>query len=144
MDVEGAIFYWSTTSAGVRRGKISKQDPEDYIVGKPIPTTYPTNNRVGCVACHTVSRNGKYMLAPVQANDPTPRWRLVRMLKSEPVQPVTLPVRDIRVVFGLKSRHYEGFARSQVAHVRRRSFGETLGKGLGGTARRRLESLSGP
>ena len=57
-----------------------------------------------------------WLLAPVQANDPTPRWRLVRMLKSEPVQPVTLPVRDIRVVFGLKSRHYEGFARSQVAH----------------------------
>ena len=27
-----------------------------------------------------------------------------------------LPVRDVRVVFGLKDRHYEGFARSQVAH----------------------------
>ena len=41
------------------------------------------------------------------------------MLKAEPVQPLTLPVRDIRVVFGLKSRHYEGFARSQVAHAAR-------------------------
>ena len=57
-----------------------------------------------------------WLLAPVQPNDPTPRWRLVRMLKAEPIQPLTLPVRDIRVVFGLKSRHYEGFARSQVAH----------------------------
>lgn len=57
-----------------------------------------------------------WLLAPVQANDPTPRWRLIRLLKEEPAQPLTLPVRDIRVVFGLKSRHYEGFARSQVAH----------------------------
>ena len=57
-----------------------------------------------------------WLLAPVQPTDPTPRWRLVRMLKAEPIQPLILPVRDIRVVFGLKSRHYEGFARSQVAH----------------------------
>jgi hypothetical protein len=57
-----------------------------------------------------------WLLAPVQPKDPTPRWRLVRLLKDEPVQPLTLPVRDIRVVFGLKSRHYDGFARSQVAH----------------------------
>jgi hypothetical protein len=57
-----------------------------------------------------------WLLSPVQANDPTPRWRLIRMLKEEPTQPLTLPVRDIRVVFGLKSRHYEGFVRSQVAH----------------------------
>src|SRR4051812_9591049 len=57
-----------------------------------------------------------WLLAPVQPKDPTPRWRLVRLLEAEPVQPLTLPVRDIRVVFGLKSRHYEGFARSQVAH----------------------------
>jgi hypothetical protein len=33
------------------------------------------------------------------------------------VQPLVLPVRDVRVVFGLKSRHYEGFARSQVAQA---------------------------
>ncbi|MCB4823927.1 hypothetical protein [Roseicella aerolata] len=57
-----------------------------------------------------------WLLSPVQANDPTPRWRLIRQLREEPTRPLTLPVRDIRVVFGLKSRHYEGFARSQVAH----------------------------
>lgn len=57
-----------------------------------------------------------WLLAPLQPAEPTPRWRLIRMLKEEPVQPLSLPVRDIRVVFGLKSRHYEGFARSQVAH----------------------------
>jgi hypothetical protein len=58
-----------------------------------------------------------WLLAPGQANDPTPRWRLIRMVKAEPVQPLVLPVRDVRVVFGLKSRHYEGFARSQVAQA---------------------------
>ena len=55
-----------------------------------------------------------WLLGPAQANDPTPRWRLIRMLAAEPTQPLVLPVRDVRVVFGLKSRHYEGFARSQV------------------------------
>jgi len=57
-----------------------------------------------------------WLLAPVQAVGPMPRWRLIPMLKDEPIQPLTLPVRNIRVVFGLTSRHYEGFARSQVAH----------------------------
>ena len=28
-----------------------------------------------------------------------------------------LPVRDVRVLFGLKRRHYEGFAQSQVAQA---------------------------
>ena len=58
-----------------------------------------------------------WLLAPLQANDPTPRWRLIRMLQAEPAQPLSLPVRDIRVVFGLKARHYEGFARTQVAQA---------------------------
>ncbi|MBK1659706.1 hypothetical protein [Paracraurococcus ruber] len=57
-----------------------------------------------------------WLMAPVQEDETTPRWRLVRQLKAEPVQPLVLPVRDIRVVFGLKSRHYEGFARNQIAH----------------------------
>jgi hypothetical protein len=74
-DVEGAIFYWSTTSAGVRRGKISKQDPEDYIVGKP-GTTYPDGDQVKCVACHVVSRDGKYMAAPVSADSGGSLWIL--------------------------------------------------------------------
>lgn len=58
-----------------------------------------------------------WLLGPVKAIDPTPRWRLIRMLKEEPVQPLILPVRDVRVVFALKSRHYEGFARYQVAQA---------------------------
>ncbi len=56
-----------------------------------------------------------WLLGLAQPNDDTPRWRLIRMLKTEPVQPLILPVRDVRVVFGLKTRHYEGFARNQIA-----------------------------
>ncbi len=76
-DVKGAIFYWSTTSAGVRRGRISKQDPDDYITGKP-STTYPDPDAdaVKCVACHVVSRDGKYMAAPVQADSGDSLWVL--------------------------------------------------------------------
>ncbi len=74
-DVKGAIFYWSTTSAGVRRGKISRQNPEDYIVAKP-PTTYPDGDAVKCVACHVVSRDGKYMAAPVSASSGQSVWVL--------------------------------------------------------------------
>ncbi|MDN3568314.1 hypothetical protein QWZ14_28380 [Paeniroseomonas aquatica] len=58
-----------------------------------------------------------WLLGPAQEPDPTPRWRLIRILKAEPHQPLTLPVRDIRVVFGLKNRHYEGFARNQIAQA---------------------------
>ena len=58
-----------------------------------------------------------WLLAPSQPGSRVPRWRLIRMLHREPAAPLVLPVRDVRVVFGLKRRHYEGFARSQVAHA---------------------------
>jgi hypothetical protein len=93
MDVKGAIFYWSTTSAGVRRGKISKQDPEDYIVGKPVPTTYPVKNSVGCVACHTVSRDGKYMLAPVKASSGGSLW-IMEVTKAAPPSPLVTKIEN--------------------------------------------------
>lgn len=58
-----------------------------------------------------------WLLASARPEDavPVPRWRLVRMLHKEPSAPLVLPVRDARVLFGLKRRHYEGFALSQVA-----------------------------
>jgi len=57
-----------------------------------------------------------WLLSAPQKNDATPRWKLIKMLKTEPVEPLVLPVRDIRVVFGLRTRHYDGFARNQVPH----------------------------
>ncbi len=89
-DVKGAIFYWSTTSAGVRRGKLSQLVPEDYIVGKPNGTTYP-DDEVQCVACHTVSRDGKYMVAPVKASSGESMW----ILQVTPAAPPTPLVKDI-------------------------------------------------
>ncbi|MBE9605864.1 hypothetical protein IAI18_13420 [Acetobacteraceae bacterium H6797] len=55
-----------------------------------------------------------WLLAPGQPDDPTPRWKLIQLLKAEPTVPLTLPVRDIRVIYGLKNRHYMGFASSQM------------------------------
>ncbi|MCS6931685.1 MAG: hypothetical protein NZM27_05695 [Acetobacteraceae bacterium] len=55
-----------------------------------------------------------WLLDRVQPNDPTPRWKLIRLLTAEPSGPLILPVRDVRVVYGLRARHYEGFARTQI------------------------------
>jgi hypothetical protein len=51
---------------------------------------------------------------PVEAGDPTPRWRTIRMLREEPSENLVLPVRDVRVLYGLKPRIYDGFLRSQM------------------------------
>jgi hypothetical protein len=58
-----------------------------------------------------------WLLAPVDAGDHTPRWKATGVLLREPVMPVVLPVRDIRVLYALKRDHYTGFARNQVPHA---------------------------
>jgi hypothetical protein len=73
-DVVGAIFYWSTTSAGVRRANITDAMPEDYIAGKPATVYSSPSDTVQCVACHVVSRDGKYLIAPVQAKSGQSLW----------------------------------------------------------------------
>lgn len=55
-----------------------------------------------------------WLMAPIQPDDPTPRWRVIELLAAEPTGPLSLPVRDVRVLYGLKARQYDGFARSQV------------------------------
>jgi hypothetical protein len=57
-----------------------------------------------------------WLLEPVSAADPVPRWRACGLLLDEPSHPLVLPVRDIRVLYGLKSDHYAGFARTQIPH----------------------------
>jgi hypothetical protein len=86
-DVKGAIFYWSTTSAGVRRGRIAKQKPEDYVVGKTQGEAYGTD-KVQCVACHVVSRDGKYLVAPVESYETNSLW--VFEVTPEPPPPPLL------------------------------------------------------
>jgi len=57
-----------------------------------------------------------WLLAPAIPDDDTPRWCMTGLLDREPMQPLILPVRDIRVLYGLKARHYLGFATTQVPH----------------------------
>ncbi len=57
-----------------------------------------------------------WLLNPVTTTDPTPRWRVTGVCKTVPVRDLVMPVRDIKVMYALKHRHYQGFATSQVAH----------------------------
>lgn len=57
--VDGAIYYWSTTVAGVRRATVSDSAPADFLT--------PANTGK-CVACHTVSRNGERLAADIGGN----------------------------------------------------------------------------
>ncbi|HVE86853.1 MAG TPA: hypothetical protein VND93_28555, partial [Myxococcales bacterium] len=70
-DVRGAIFYWSTTAAGIRRANVSDAVPEPYEVAKPIPTALDDGSLVKCVACHTVSRSGQRIIAFTQTSTTT-------------------------------------------------------------------------
>jgi hypothetical protein len=58
--VPGAIYYWSTTAAGVRRGTVSDAAPTNFL------TPDQTDGR--CVACHTLSRRGNRLGADVGGN----------------------------------------------------------------------------
>ena len=58
-----------------------------------------------------------WLLAPVMASEPTPRWRATGLLRLEPVLPFVLPVRDIRVLFALTDKNYSGFMKHQLPHA---------------------------
>ena len=58
-----------------------------------------------------------WLLAPVVPDDPTPRWQVTRVLRHPPAVPLVLPVRDIRVLFGLDTKNYDGFVKHQVPHA---------------------------
>ena len=58
-----------------------------------------------------------WLLAPVTPKDPTPRWEATGVLRHAPGTTLYLPVRDIRVMYALKTPHYEGFEASQVPHA---------------------------
>ena len=38
------------------------------------------------------------------------------MLATLPTMPLVLPVRSLRVMYGLRDRHFQGFVQSQVPH----------------------------
>lgn len=57
-----------------------------------------------------------WLLSAVSTTDATARWRITRVISAEPTMPLVLPVRDIKVMYGLKDRHYQGFTGSQIPH----------------------------
>jgi hypothetical protein len=57
-----------------------------------------------------------WLLAAITPTDPTPRWQATGVLRHEPVTALILPVRDIRVMYALRERQYNGFAESQIPH----------------------------
>ena len=59
----------------------------------------------------------EWLLAPVSKQDPTPRWKVTSLFSRQPALPLSLPVRDIRVLYGLTSTHYDGFVRHQMPHA---------------------------
>ena len=71
----------------------------------------PSTHSLLCV-CPT-----DWLLAPVTADDPTPRWRTTGVILHEPFTDVAVPVREMRVLYGLKNDHYNGFARHQLPHA---------------------------
>ena len=90
-DVVGAVFYWSTTSAGIRRANIADAAPEDYITGAPGTLYANPADKVKCVACHVVSRDGKYMAAPVSAMSGGSLW-IMEVTKTAPPNPLVKSV----------------------------------------------------
>jgi hypothetical protein len=57
-----------------------------------------------------------WLLDPVAPGDSTPRWQATGVLRAPPTTALVLPVRDIRVMYALKRRHYRGFAECQLPH----------------------------
>jgi len=58
-----------------------------------------------------------WLLAPVIPGDPTPRWEAIGVLFRPPVLPAVFPVREMRILYGLKPHHYAGFRRHQLPHA---------------------------
>jgi hypothetical protein len=56
--VPGALYYWSTTEQGTRRGALADLAPTNFLT--------PPEADGNCVACHTLSRNGKRLAAIVK------------------------------------------------------------------------------
>lgn len=54
---------------------------------------------------------------PGLRHQPDDALALSGLMRNEPMAPLTLPVRDIRVMYALRPRHYEGFSASQIPHA---------------------------
>jgi hypothetical protein len=55
-----------------------------------------------------------WLLSAMLPETEAPRWRLISLFREAPVGPVVLPVRDVRVLYGLRQEHYQGFCETQM------------------------------
>ncbi len=58
-----------------------------------------------------------WLLAPAAAGDATPRWVATNVVRDAPTADLVLPVRSMRVMYGLRERHFQGFLTSVVPHA---------------------------
>lgn len=73
-EVQGAIYYWSTGTAGIMKGLVASPFPEKFY------TDPEASDADTCVACHTLSRDGK---------------RLAVGYGGEKLRQVSVPDRDV-------------------------------------------------
>lgn len=59
----------------------------------------------------------KWLLGAVSADEPEPRWTRTGLLSAPPDTNLTLPVRDLRVLYALKPRQFQDLAQHQVLHA---------------------------
>jgi hypothetical protein len=59
----------------------------------------------------------EWLLQPITPQDSTPRWKTTGVILHEPVHDIVVPVREMRVLYGLKNGHYRGFAQHQLPHA---------------------------
>ena len=57
-----------------------------------------------------------WLMAPMTPGSALLRWQMTGVLRTAPTTHLVLPVRDLRVMYGLNSRHYQGFLQHQVPH----------------------------
>lgn len=58
-----------------------------------------------------------WLLAPALPNDPTPRWQATGLIREAPTTALLFPVREMRVLYGLKRHDFETFVRYQLPHA---------------------------
>jgi len=78
---QGALYYWSTTNRTIKRATLGADKAQPYIV--PMSGT----NRYACVACHSVSRDGKviaFAVGPINGED-------IAAIQTAPTENPTMP-----------------------------------------------------
>ena len=57
-----------------------------------------------------------WLRAPAPAAPSKPRWLTISQIRSDPRAPFVVPIRDVRVMYGLKQDHYRMMANELVPH----------------------------